>query len=98
MVHNHHHCPQLDTFVELVDNSGILLKVGIGGDDLGDDSPGGLLLPHRDHLLQRLDHRWCVVVLVENDNIDSRSAGESWGAAINSFNLVGDDNKKVFKV
>ena len=93
MVHNHHHCPQLDTFVELVDNSGILLKVGIGGDDLGDDSPGGLLLPHRDHLLQRLDHRRCVVVLVENDNIDSRGAGESWGAAINSFNLVGDDNK-----
>ena len=37
--------PQLGTFVEVIDNSGILLKVRISGDDLGDYGPCRLLLP-----------------------------------------------------
>ena len=86
---------QLGTSVEVIDNGGILLKAGIGGNDLGDHSPCRLLLPHRDHLLQRLNHRRSVVVLVEDDHIDGCCAGKSGRPTIYSFNLV---NKLISKL
>ena len=46
-----------------------------------------LLLPYSDDLLQRLDHLRGVVILIEDPDLEHRSAGESGNAAVHSFYL-----------